>query len=85
MITVTDLNIIPLQCVICEEEWEQPRSAPSYGVARYEDEVVPDNWKGDWGGSPVCGSCFRAERKLRDKYPDVHLTFRSILAERNAS
>ena len=45
-ITIIDLQRVPIKCVICDRTSEQPASAPTYGVARYEDEVVPDSYKG---------------------------------------
>jgi hypothetical protein len=27
-------------------------------VARYEDQVVPDNYQGEWGGAAVCVPCY---------------------------
>lgn len=79
-VTVVDLSFIPMQCVICEAEWDEPRSAKSYGVARYEDEVVPDDYKGEWGGAPVCVTCFHVERGLHASSPSRFIPFSEIRA-----
>lgn len=75
---VIDLNIIPCECGICEAQWEQSRSTPSYGIARYEDMAVPDSYEGAWGGMEVCPSCFATERLLRSRNPDGMIEFREI-------
>jgi hypothetical protein len=84
MFTLIDMNIIPCQCGICDFEWEEARSVPSFGVARYEDECPPDDYEGEWGGMMVCEACYRAERSLRQEYPDVWITFRSIKAKKDS-
>jgi len=78
VITVIDLNIIPVQCTICDLEWEEAMSAPSFGIARYEDEVVPDDYQGEWGGSPVCRRCYWIERGLRAETPERFIPFSEI-------
>jgi hypothetical protein len=77
-ITVIDLQRYVIECVICGRTSEQPPSAPSFGVARYEDEVVPDNYKGEWGGGPVCPTCYWIERGIHSSESDAFIPFSRI-------
>jgi len=81
-ITIIDLNIIPCQCVVCDVEWKQARSAKSYGVARYGDLVVPDGYKSKWAGAMVCKPCYDAERRLHTINPAIWISFQDIRQER---
>ena len=77
-IHVIDLSSHVFDCVICDEHVEQPASLPSYGIARYEDQVVPDSYKGECGGAPVCRRCFWIERGLHAQAPEAFLSFAMI-------
>lgn len=77
-ITIIELQRHPIECVICDRTSEQPPSTPSYGVARYEDEVVPDAYQGEWGGAPVCPSCYWIERGIHAAEPDAFIPFSRI-------
>ncbi len=77
-ITIIDLTSYVFDCAICERTVEQPASAPSYGVARYEDEVVPDSYTGEWGGAPVCEPCFWIERGMHAATPEAFIPFARI-------
>jgi hypothetical protein len=77
-ITVIELSAYPVTCTICDVEFTQSPSGPSYGVARYEDEVVPDNYEGEWGGSPVCPTCYWVERGMHSQEPSGFLPFSRI-------
>lgn len=81
-ITVIDMNIIPCQCGICDVQWEEARSAPMFGVARYEDLIVPDNYQGEWGGMQVCKQCFDAERALHEINPNMWFSFQDVRQQR---
>jgi len=77
-ITVIDLSAFIFDCGICDVHVEQPRSTKTYGVARYEDEVVPDGHTGDWGGMSVCERCYRIERSLHQDDPQAFIPFQTI-------
>lgn len=51
-IEVIDLWPPWADCTICEEP-----TPLKFGIARYEDVIVPDDYEGEWGGSPVCERC----------------------------
>jgi hypothetical protein len=77
-ITVIELQAFSVTCVICDMEFAQSMSGPSCGVARYEDEVVPDKYEGVWGGSPVCVTCYWVERGMHAAEPDAFISFARI-------
>jgi hypothetical protein len=77
-ILLISLTPYVFDCIICDEHVEQSSTAPSYGVARYEDEVVPDFYQGEWGGSPVCDRCYWIERGMHAKEPTIFIPFSRI-------
>jgi hypothetical protein len=77
-ITVIELQAFPVTCAVCDLEFSQSRSGPNYGVARYEDEVVPDGYQGDWGGSAVCVACYWIERGMHAAEPEAFIPFSKI-------
>ena len=44
-------------CVVCERD-----TGPGFGLAMYEDEIVADDYAGEWGGQPCCALCFELNR-----------------------
>lgn len=52
-ITVIDLSPHFDKCCVCDEEVQM-----QYGLAMYEDLLVPDDWPGEWGGFTACKRCY---------------------------
>jgi hypothetical protein len=57
-----DFSVIQLhpkivECITCEEPVVMTSIGPSYGIAFYEGEPVPHDWKGGWGGFTCCWRC----------------------------
>jgi len=54
---VTVIRLWPpsAECVLCEEETDV-----GFGLACYEDYLVPDDYEGEWGGFDACQRCYRA-------------------------
>jgi hypothetical protein len=77
-LTLIDLSPIPMTCIICDAEFVSSRSENTYGVARYEDDVVPDDYKGEWGGAPACPTCYWVERGLHAAQPSAFIPFATI-------
>lgn len=77
-ITIISLSAYVFDCAICDRHVELPYHAESHGVARYEDEVVPDGYTGDWGGASVCERCYWIERGLHAKAPEAFIPFSVI-------
>ena len=75
-----DLSPFEFECHICDCECSVPHHKTSYGVAGYEDLAVPDDYKEEWGGFPVCERCYFVERGLRAKYPCEMIPFATIRA-----
>ena len=73
------INLSPwvFDCAICDRHVEQT-SGRSYGIARYEDEVVPDAYEGECGGAPVCNRCYWIERGMHAADPKSFISFRLI-------
>lgn len=63
-VTVIYLHPPEADCWICDE-----RCLCQQGVARYEDMIVPDDYEGEWGGAPVCLTCFYIVRGLQAEHP----------------
>lgn len=40
-------------CCVCGEE-----VLMEYGLPMYESEILPADWKGEWGGFTACRRCF---------------------------
>lgn len=79
-IAIIDLTSYEFDCTICDVPVCVPASAKTLGIARYEDEVVPDNHKGEWGGAPVCERCYWIERGMHNNRPDAFIPFAKIRA-----
>ena len=77
-ITIISLSAYVFDCTICDRHVELPQHAKTFGVARYEDEVVPDNYTGDWGGASVCERCYWIERGLHAQDPGATILFSTI-------
>jgi hypothetical protein len=72
-ILVIDLWPHSCDCTICGSE-----TSDHFGIARYEDEIVPDDYTGEWGGSPVCERCFYLIRGLQEQNPGKCITFAQV-------
>lgn len=57
---ITYINMQPRdrQCVVCGNP-----ATPGYGVPMFEDRLVPNNWKGAWGGFPACRDCYEDHQR----------------------
>ncbi len=77
-ITIIDLSGYVFTCAVCEREFENVRSSRSFGIARYEDEVVPDGYQGEWGGAEVCERCYWIERGMHSAQPQAFITFSEL-------
>lgn len=40
-------------CCVCEQE-----VLTRYGLPMYEDEILPADWPGEWGGFAACKRCY---------------------------
>lgn len=64
-----------IECHVCGSE-----DLSGYGIAIYEDQALPDNHQGEWGGVPVCLQCYAVERWMRTKQPDGEIPLSKIRA-----
>lgn len=62
---VIDLAPHETECYVCGCRIPMPSAGPNYGIAVYEDQIVPDDHEGEWGGVPVCKECFGTVRELQ--------------------
>lgn len=53
------------ECCVCGETIFCFTCGPNYGLAMYEDEILPADWPGEWGGFPACHSCFIAFNDIK--------------------
>jgi hypothetical protein len=63
-VSVIYLHPPEADCWICEE-----RCLCQQGVPRYEDQIVPDEYEGEWGGAATCLRCFYVVRGLQAEHP----------------
>jgi hypothetical protein len=68
------------ECTICGEE-----CLHRYGLAIYEDLVVPDHYEGEWGGAPACLACYELASEMQSERPGQFLTFTEIKARMGKS
>ena len=38
----------------------------SYGVPMYEENVLPNDWPGEWGDFPACERCYEVQQSLTE-------------------
>jgi hypothetical protein len=60
-ITVIDLSPIFDFCCVCDEE-----VLMEYGLAMYEDAILPADWPGEWGGFTACRNCYNLFTGIRE-------------------
>ena len=52
-ITLISLDEPTCDCWVCGRE-----TYIDYGLAVYEDEILPNDWTGEWFGATVCRPCY---------------------------
>jgi hypothetical protein len=57
-ITVIHLQPHEAECYVCGADIFLNPEGGGFGIPIYEDEVLQDEDPGEWGGVPVCGSCY---------------------------
>lgn len=72
-ITVIRLDEPTCDCWVCGQE-----TYLDFGLAVYEDEILPNDWDGEWFGATVCPRCYDL---FNDK---VHAPLRLVTAQRIA-
>lgn len=40
-----------------------------HGLPVYEDEILPNDWQGEWGGVPSCPECYEVQGLLTEPMP----------------
>lgn len=60
-------------CVVCNEECLHKQ-----GLAIWEDQVVPDDYQGEWGGAPACRECYELAADLQEESPGQFIPFSAI-------
>jgi hypothetical protein len=63
-------------CVICGTE-----CGLEYGLAVYEDLIVPDDYRGEWGGAPACRRCFDLAAEIQKQRPGQFVSFSEVKRE----
>ena len=51
--TIITLDEPTCDCWVCGTE-----TFLDYGLAVYEDEILPNDWQGEWFGATVCKRCY---------------------------
>jgi hypothetical protein len=76
------LELWPAQtnCVICGTD-----CGLEFGLAIYEDLIVPNNYTGEWGGAPACRPCFEQAAALQKDRPRVFISFSEVKKEANSA
>lgn len=68
-IAVIDLTPCIDDCWVCEREVIASSAGPNYGVPIYEGYIVPDDYRGEWGGFTACKPCYALVRLLQSERP----------------
>jgi len=63
---VIDLNPHCVECRVCGEA---VYLGEGFGIPMYEDDVLPNDWPGEWGGFPACQRCFLAQQGITKPTP----------------
>lgn len=50
---IVELDRPTFECWVCGEE-----TFGGYGLTVYESQILPNDWKGEWGGTTVCERCY---------------------------
>lgn len=71
---MSEITIIELwpqedECCVCGALVICYSCGPNYGLAMYEDEIVPADWPGEWGGFTACQSCFVLFNDIKEPLP----------------
>jgi hypothetical protein len=74
-ILVIELWAVVCDCILCGAE-----TSDRFGIAIYEDEIVPDDYTGEWGGAPVCEPCFYLSRGYQERHPREKVPFSVLRA-----
>lgn len=61
------------ECVICSAECLHRQ-----GLAIWEDQIVPDDYQGEWGGAPACPECYELAADLQEENPGKPIPFSAI-------
>lgn len=72
-VLVINLWEITCECTICNKE-----TSDKFGIPIYEDEIMPDDYQGEWCGSPVCRRCFYVTRGWQSEHPGKKITTNAI-------
>lgn len=68
MVTEIELTLFSIECAICEREWSYSFRETKFGIPVYEDEILPDDDPGEWGGVSVCPLCYYLVRGLQSEH-----------------
>lgn len=52
-VVIIDMWEPTTECFVCSVE-----TYIDYGLAVYEDEILPNDWNGEWFGATVCPRCY---------------------------
>jgi hypothetical protein len=72
-VLVIDLWAPQCECTLCGVV-----TSDKYGIAIWEDTIVPDDYEGEWGGSPVCKRCYDAAAQVQARRPGEIITFSDV-------
>lgn len=79
-ITVIELWPHEDDCWVCGVPVTASSAGPNYGVACYEDLIVPNDHQGEWGGFTACRACYYIVQGMQAERPAAFLTRREVLA-----
>jgi hypothetical protein len=61
---IIDMSPHWYDCIICDCE-----TSGEHGVSVYEDEILPDDYDGEWAGFTVCPRCYSMVRAWQVGHP----------------
>lgn len=68
-IQIIDLHPSEADCYVCDATVLVRPRGPNFGLPIYEGDIVPDDYKGEWGGVTVCPTCYFLTRGVQSEQP----------------
>jgi hypothetical protein len=75
--TVISMQALPADCWVCGED----ATGRDCGIPVYEDMVLPNKWRGEWGGVPACRRCFERQSKLLQPMHQIEFLREVLLSD----
>jgi hypothetical protein len=62
LVEIIRMQALPADCWVCGGD----ATGMHHGIPVYEDQILPNDWPGDWAGVPACEGCFEKQNRLTE-------------------